>query len=136
MLYMKIYNTKINLNRPVFFSFRIKSKISLYTEKSTLHKQGVFFFTLNISECICLCLCVCSCTTCRRADFRLRQQDLGQHRTRGSHRRTGRPASPHLQNLDKPPSTEKSGLNITTALSHCNYAPLCMPLQPRVHTHC
>lgn len=79
-----------------------------------------------------LCICVCSAITCCWADFRLRQQDLGEHRTRRSHRRTGRPASPHLQNLDRPPSTESSGLSITIVLSCCNYAPLCMPLQPRL----
>lgn len=73
----------------------------------------------------------CSCITCCWTDFGLRQQDLGQHRTRGSHWRTGRPASPHLQNVDPPQSTERSGVNITTVLSYCNYAPLCMPLQPR-----
>lgn len=32
-------------------------------------------------------------------------------------------------------STVRSGRNATTVLSCCNYAPLCMPLPPREHTH-
>lgn len=77
----------------------------------------------SISECFFLCLCVCSGITCCWADFRLRQQDLGDHRTRRPHRRAGRPASPNLQNLNTLQSTERRVLNITTVLSHCNYAP-------------
>lgn len=104
--------------------------------------QDVFRNYINVFQVkrdlptVCLYVCVCSGITCCRADVRLRQQDLGEHGARRSHWRIGRPASPHLQNLDKPRSTERSGLNITTVLSHCNYAPLCMPLQPRLHTHC
>lgn len=84
-------------------------------------------------------LCLCSCTTCCRTDFRFCQQDLRQHRTRGSHGRTGRPAGPHIQNLEKEAtSTEKSGekrhYHHHHVLSCCNYAPLCMPFNPE-YTH-
>lgn len=86
-------------------------------------------------------LCLCSCATCCRTDFWFCQQDLGQHRTRGSHGRTGWPASPDLQNLEKEAtSTEKSGEKghyHHHVLSCCNYAPLCMPFNPEcIHIVC
>lgn len=125
---------RINLNKQVFCCTKTKSLYLLETRK--LHKQGVFGFCTCMNASFCVSVHASSCITCCWADFGLRQQDLGQHRTRGSHRWTGRPASPHLQNVDKPRSTERSGINIATVLSYCNYAPLCMPLQPREHTHC
>lgn len=94
-------------------------------------------YGLEVHFFICF-LCLCSCTTCCRTDFRFCQQDPRQHRTRGSHGRTGRPAGPDIQNLEKEAtSTEKSGEKRHYhhhVLSCCNYAPLCMPFNPE-YTH-
>lgn len=85
-------------------------------------------------------VCLRSCSTCCRTDFRFCQQDLRQHGTWGSHGRTGRPASPDLQNLEKKAtSTERSGekRHYHHVLSCCNYTPLCMPINPEyIHIVC